>query len=145
MSKNIIRDGQTKAGYLELSEGRYEPMEFTYRPMLPETVETVEAFVAVNSQKDPVKTTHCVAAMVAKHIETWGEVEADGKPSPIIFENVRRLPFPVLNRLYRILAGLQASDPRPAATAPDPDYVQNLIAEVSGAAPIQNDEAQVKN
>lgn len=143
MSRNIIRDGQTKPGYMEAGEGRYEAMEFEFRPMLPETVETVEAFVAINSQKDPVKTAHCVAGNVAKHLAVWSEVEEDGKPTPITFENVRKLPFPVLNRLYRIVALLQASDLKPGASPKEAsDYVADLIAETSLA---ERDAANQKN
>lgn len=143
MSRNIIRDGQTKPGYMEAGDGRYEAMEFDFRPMLPETVETVEAFVALNSQKDPIKTAHCVAGNVAKHLQTWSEVEEDGSPSPITFENVRRLPFPVLNRLYRIVAGLQASDLKPGASPKETtDYVEELIAATTPGA---KDAASQKN
>ena len=146
MSKNIIRDHHTRDGYLEPDPGRHEGMEFSFRPMLPEQVETVEAYVTANSQRDPVKTAHCVAGNVAKQLTAWSEVDDAGKPEPIHFENVRRLPFPVLNRLYRIIALLQAPDLKPGATsAAAGDYVETLIAETTGIRPMAKDADNVKN
>lgn len=146
MSRNIIRDGHTRSGYLEADDGRYESMRFRFRPMLPEQVETVEAYVAANSQKDPVKTAHCVAGNVCKQLAEWSEVEPDGKPSVIHFENVRKLPFPVLNRMYRIIALLQASDKDPEGTPEEAkDYVEALIEETTGIRPMAKDADAVKN
>ena len=49
---------------------------------------------------------------------------------PITLANIRRLPYRVFNRLYRIIAGLAASDPLPDGQVDgeqEDNYVKALL------------------
>lgn len=138
MGSNVIRDGQTRRGYIAAVEQFYDAVEFSYRPMLPEDVEAVEA-EANKPGTDPKKGARIIAAATQKHLVSWSEVEGEGKtPAPIDFETVRRLRYPVLLKLYRIVAGLQAGDPPPdPKTIHEKSYGDQLLAEAEGKNPGQ--------
>ncbi len=132
---NIIRDGYTERGYIEAVEGMHESVLFTYRPMLPEDVEFVE-HEANKVGADPKKAVQLIAAQVSKQLVSWDQKEADGSDAPTDFETVRRLRYQVLNKLYRIIAGLVASDPKPNPSEREQrEAVDAIIAEAQGKAP----------
>ena len=134
---NIIRDGYTQRGYIEAVEGLHESVSFKYRPMLPEDVEFAEA-EANKIGGDPRKAVRLIAAKVSQQLIEWDQTEDDGKEAPTDFETVRRLRYHVLNKLYRIIAGLVASDPTPGASKKEQaDEVDAIIAEAAGQSPGQ--------
>ena len=132
---NIIRDGYTQRGYIAAVDGLHDAVQFEYRPMLPEEVEFTEAEVN-RIGGDPKKAVRLVAAQVQRHLVSWDQKDADAKDADITFDNVRRLRYPVLNKLYKIIAGLVASDPLPGGTERDErDEVTAIIAEAAGQPP----------
>lgn len=136
MSRNIISDGYTRRFYIEAVEGLHEELSGEYRPMLPEEVETLN--VAIDSAK-PKESVHLVAAAMFGKLVSWSEVEGEpGKEKPVTlsFEAIRRLPYPLLSRLRRIVAGTSPTDLRPNATPEETnDYLKGLQAAAAGIAP----------
>lgn len=143
---NVIRDGYTQKGFIEAVEGLHEAVQFEYRPMLPEQVELTEAEVN-KLGADPRKAVRLVAAQVSQHLIGWDQKESGGSEAPVDFETVRRLRYQVLNKLYKIIAGLIASDPLPGATKQEQgDDATAIIAEAEGKKPGQESlEVAAKN
>ncbi len=134
MSRNIIRDGYTRRGFIEAEDRLYDYLSFEYRPMLAEVVEMVEE--ASQRQETVKEGVRVVAAATAEHLVSWSEVEKDGEKVPHSVEEVRRLPFSMLNKLYRIVAGITPTDPIPDSTPKDSAlFVQDIIAKASGEGP----------
>lgn len=143
MSKNIIRDGYTRTGYIAAVERLHDELRFEYRPMLPEQVETLQD---ATEKKTPSEGIRLVAAALAKQITSWSETageDANATPVPINFEHVRRLHFSVINKLYRIVAGISPSDPVPEAKEAEQDeYVASLLASATEGRAIGVIEAE---
>lgn len=128
MSRNIIRDGQTRRGYIAAVERIYESLEFEYRPMLAEEVELTESVIQKGKPKEAVDF---VCAQLVQKLTTWSEVDENDKAVPISFDNIRRLPYGLLNKLYRVVAGLVPTDPVPNAAKEEQD---ELVARLIEAA-----------
>lgn len=136
MARNVIRDGYTRDGYIEASDGLYEAMTFKYRPMLPQE----ESAVSVAAGKNPGKEAVLLrAAAIQKALVEWDEVDESGAKVPITVENVRRLPPSLFWRLYGVISGNAPSDPLPKATKEEDDeYTTALLqAAADGVAPGQ--------
>lgn len=155
MSKNLIRDGYSRPGYIaqvnqdfngRQTELLHGELVFEYRPMLPEEVEELTA--AVDAAK-PKESIHLIAAEIARRLTKWSETETvkeDGKVDgkevekavDINFDTVRHLPYPLIYRLRNIITGTSASDLRPKATKEEQsDYVKGLQATMQGKPPGQ--------
>lgn len=106
-TKNIYRDGQTIDSYVAPVEGLHQGLTFKRRPMLAEEVEETESQIAKATPRQAVEIV--VLTVTAKLVE-WSEVTDDGKAAAITAGNVARLPYQLLNRVYRIVAGLTAGD-----------------------------------
>lgn len=136
MSRNVINDGYTRRFYIEAVEGLHEELSGEYRPMIPEEVETLN--VAVDAAK-PRDSVHLVAAAMFGKLVSWSEVEGESgkeKPVAISFDAIRKLPYPILTRLRRIVAGTSPTDLRPNASAEETDeYLKGLQAAAAGKAP----------
>lgn len=127
-TKNIIRDGQTRRGRIDEEPGLHEGLSFQYRPSLPEEVEQIEAAAQKEKPKDGVRL---IAAFCADRLVDWSE--ADGDPN---FENVRRLPFDLFNKLYKVLVGMRATDPIEDPTKEEEDEeIAALRAQSEGKSP----------
>ena len=139
MSRNVIRDGQTRAGYIAARDRLHDFLRFQYRPMLAEDVELTE--VESSKGEDPRKGVRLIAAQVVQRLESWSEEDEQGQAVPIDLEAVRRLRYPVLLALYKIVAGLRASDPDPDSTgqqdAAADDLATDIIRQAEGKAPGQ--------
>lgn len=148
MSRNIIpiRDGYTRAGYIEAVPRLHEELVFEYRPMIPEEVEQLNDAL---SRAQPTQVTHRVAAAVFTHLKSWSEVDESGKPVPLSFEAIRLLPYPMLSQLRRIIEGTMPSDLRPGAVPESEEaneYVASLNAVIGGKMPgIEQVVADQKN
>ena len=113
--------------------------------MFPHEVESVER--TIGNESDAEASVNIMSVALADHLVVWSElVEAGGK-RPINWEAISRLHYAVLNRLYRIVAGLDASDPIPQATKDQSNgYADSLRAKMRGKAPgAEESEADSKN
>ena len=106
-TKNVFRDGQTLAGYIAPVEGLHEGLRFTRRPMLAEDVEEAEAQIV---KATPRQAAGIVTLTIVAKLVSWSEVDDAGKPLPINAKTVGGLPYQLLTRTYRIIAGLAPSD-----------------------------------
>jgi len=128
-TSNLVRDGQTRNGKVDAEDGLHDGLSFSYRPCLPEEVETIESQAA--KEGNPRAAVRLIAAFVADRLGTWSE--ADGDPT---FENVRRLPFDLFNKVYRVVVGMRASDPVDQPTKEEEDeLVAALRSQVDGTPP----------
>lgn len=105
----IVRDGFTQRGYIKAVEGLHGELRFTFRPMLPEDVEVLEAFRDRYGVTSPDKARAKIAIETFKRLAGWS-VMADGKPLPLSEGNVRRMRMPLQSKLYHIVACLSATD-----------------------------------
>jgi hypothetical protein len=113
MSRNIIKDGYTRNGYIAAIEHYHDELGFTYRPMLPDQTEVFmrDEF----KQRAPKEATLLTAAALKGQLQSWTETDKAGKPEPITVENLAALPWIVFNRLFNIVAGFSGSDAPPTA------------------------------
>lgn len=108
MSRNVIDDGYTEAGYIAAVERLHDALDFRFRPML---YDEAEVFCRPEFQRlTPAEARATVARAVTGHLAEWSEVDAEGQPRPITAEVVGRLRYTVLNRLLNIIAGLTPAD-----------------------------------
>jgi hypothetical protein len=144
MSKNVFRDGQTRRAYIAAVERLHDDLAFSYRPMLPEEVEITEAAL---TSKEAKKAVEIIVAQVVRHVVEWSEVDDHDKPQPVSVRNVRHLPYQVLNKLYKIIAGLMPSDPLPDGAPKDDqdDYLADVLREAEGKMPIEAVSGAAKN
>jgi len=132
MSQNLIgiEDGYTRDGYLAGSDGRYEAIRFTYRPMLPNEVTQYERKCSNDTKGD---TGDMGAAIVTKHLRSWSEVDDAEKPVPLEFNNVRRLhPF-LLIAVENIIKGYIPSDRDPDKSTDK--ETEDAVASILGESP----------
>ena len=83
---------------------------FTYRPLLTarrDAVARLEGDAFANG----------AAKELAKQLKTWS-ASVGGKPLPLTEANVRAAKPRLFNKLWLIVAGYRASDPRPEAETP---------------------------
>lgn len=101
----IIRDGFTQEAYIAERPGLHGELRFSYRPMLPESVDDIEAH---RSTKKGSEDTKLVAAAVADRIVRLEDgVGTEIEPT---VESVRRLRYGILYKVYNIIAGFEPSD-----------------------------------
>ena len=130
MPSNLIRDGQTRRGFIEGAEGIHEWVRFEYRLMSPETVETLDACVMKQPPRQMVAT---IAEQVAKHLVAWSET-LDGQSVPITAANFAMMPVPIFNRILQIVQGRRAPDPDPSDEPQDGETFESIATGESPAA-----------
>lgn len=124
MSKHIIGDGYTRGGYVEAVDRLHDSLAFKFRPML---AEEVDAVAEVAESKPAKEKSRLIRAVIAKQIVEW-DVEDGGGTVAVSVENVRRLPWRVVNQLYNMVAGLVPVDANPkAGDEAEPTIVDNII------------------
>lgn len=118
-NRNVIRDGMELPGYIAATPGVHGECRFKYRPMLAEHVEEVEYQRDVLHDK-PKESTKLIAENVTKQVVAWGEVDQDGNAIAVTLDAIMHLRHQVLGRMYRIIAGLTASDKDPSGDDGEP-------------------------
>lgn len=106
----VIRDGFTQTGYIRENPGLHGELRFSYRPMLPEAVDDIEAHRRVKKGSDDTKLV--IAAISERLVSLQQD---DGTDLEATAENVRRLRYSLLYRVYNIIAGIEATDVDPKA------------------------------
>jgi hypothetical protein len=138
-TRNRIVQGYTRKGYIAPREGIHEGLEFTYEPMLPQTVSRLDDAI---EKEQGEKQALVIARELARHMKEWSEIDENGKPVPIDTENVRRLPFILHNTLHQIMAGILASDTptnQPMHCSDDDDIQSLLEGEPPGIAAVETE------
>ena len=116
--QNFIDDGYTQAGFIAAREGMHDDLRFTYRPMLPEEVDKVQA---VLEREDVLASHAAIRGVLIDKLKDWSD------KLPITADSLRRLRPVLWNRIYLIVAGRQPSDPDPTAT---PEQRDSWLADV---------------
>lgn len=125
MGTRLIHDGYTRDGFIDAVENDPDSLRFQYRPMLPEDV---DALLSESRVMPARQATKLLAAAVAERLVSWDAIAPDDTTATIDVEHVRSLPWRIFQRLYNVVAGLQASDPLPKAAKPQTDeMVQRLL------------------
>lgn len=125
---DIIRAGHIRVGYIAAVPRLHSALLFRYTPMTGDVVERSEAEIR---KLDDAKAWDFVAAQVTKHLRSWDEGGANAEP--INHETLRLMIHPKLFKLYRIIAGISASDAHPEVDS-DParvgvSYADEVLAE----------------
>lgn len=105
--QNIIREGVTQDGYIAEVEGIHGEESFTYRPMLGQHAEKYATDVRRLLDTDPERGYLEVAKVVAKYLKSWSE------PVEVSVDVLSKVRKTVLMKMYYIIRGDAASDPRP--------------------------------
>ena len=123
----IIREGMTREGFVDAVARLHGSLRFVYRPMLAEEVDTLNR--AIKDQPAAPGVVALAKAMAAKLV-SWSE------PETPTADMVRRVQWPVFNRLYAIIAGMAPSDPIPTPADADEDFIGGLVETIGkGQAP----------
>lgn len=131
-TRNVFRDGQTIPAYIAPVEGLHAGLSFERRPMLAAEVEETEAQIG---KATPRQAAEITTLAVTHKLVSWSEIDDKGSPLPINAANVGRLPYQLLVRAYRIIAGLSPTDlSRAQAEQTGPDEAAAYIARLKEAA-----------
>lgn len=142
-TRNVIRDGMTRRGRIDPIERLHDALEFEYRPMLAVEVEDVGNAIERATAAESINLT---AAAIADHLVSWSEVGENDKEIPPEFENIVRLSFTLLNKLYMILAGASPSALIPDATPEEQsEYILKLHERAARISPADAEEQTAGN
>ena len=123
---NLIPTGKSysELGFIEAVMGLYdEPLRFSFRPLLPE--EQADHFEKVQKLTGRAKQRRAEAHLTASRLVKWDQKDGHGdavEPTPV---NVLSLKPVLMNRLYGIVAGLDASDIDPEWALEDKTEIQD--------------------
>jgi len=140
-----IPDGYTRTAYVAAVEGQHPAVEFTYRPMLVDQVNSL----LILKDKHPERDVTVTADATARHLVAWDLVDPQGQPVAISPAGYRRLGWRLFWSIANIVMGLKPSDRRPGASHDDDESadVEQLLAAAMGEAPaaVAAEDADAKN
>jgi hypothetical protein len=117
---DFIDDGYTEEGYIKADEGVHGALEFTYRPMLPGQRD--KAMQHLRREPADYAAFHEAARKALAgtkdtpaRLVSWNLKDRDERPVPITEANVGRIRARLFDKLWFILIGELASDPKPGA------------------------------
>jgi hypothetical protein len=117
--QNFISDGYTELGYIAAVDGMHGKLRFTFRPLLPEEVDEVQA---VLSQDNVARSHEIIRGVLVRQVKSWSD------DLPVSADSLRTIRPSLWNRLYLIVSGQQPSDPDPEATAEERSgWVQDVL------------------
>ena len=133
LSETFIPDGYTRSGYIAGVDRLHGALEFEYRPMRSDTVNQIRKALAKFSE-EPVKSATAMRASMAQHVVSWdAKNPKDGSDVKCTIDAIRCLQPALADKLYFVLAGIDASDPKPNATDSETeDWAEQVIREASG-------------
>lgn len=125
MSRNVIRDGQTRRAALKPVPRQHDGLVFSYRPMLAADFQVSEA--AIGEVRRPEDGVKVLAKVLADHIKEWSEEDEKGNPLPITQKNWERMPYGMMRQVYMICAGFTPSDEIEDNDREESDRVTQLL------------------
>ena len=109
-----VDDGWTFRGFIEAVPNLNPDIRFTYRPCVPEERSDIVEKLA---DKPAKIQDQLLARALAARIKSWDIKGESGEPAPITGDFVRRLQFPLFDRLTGIVIyGNRISDTDPQWT-----------------------------
>ncbi len=106
----IPNDGYTEKVYLKGIPRLTSDVRIEVRPML---VEERSVYSRAASSLGPAETNQKAAGVIRERLVSWDLKDAKGQPVPITHENILRLKPALFERLFSIIAGLDAGDEDP--------------------------------
>lgn len=143
MTRNTIRDGQTRKAAIAPTEGLNEGLTFEYRPLLPIEFQKIEDAVAKQNRNDKShEAVRIIADVLAQKVVAWSEETADGKPVPISSKAWLAMPFPLIKATYDIISGYRPSDAleNDGDEADETVRVEQLLEGMSGRDAVEADQ-----
>jgi hypothetical protein len=103
----LIHDGFTAEGKYPAGKHGLGAVEFAYRPALAEDV------YAFQKQAKPTGAAHCQAIcnVLLKHLISWTVKSRGGEVAPLSLDNLKRLPYPILEHLIDTVFGVGPDAP----------------------------------
>lgn len=126
------RDGQNRTSAVDPVERLHEGIVFVHRYVPPEDAEELQKEVQESkSHKDGYRK---MCYVIAKKTESWSE------DCEISFDNCRVLPKMLAMAMYRIIIGVQPSDPLPSDSVDkdSTDETERLEAILGGTNPTED-------
>jgi len=108
MSKNIIRDGYTRKGRIDGRHTGHDSIDFEYRPLMATETANLDSKL---TGRDGARDVRLIAGVLSGKVTSWSECKDDGTPEPVTADSLAKMPFPLLNAMHRIVAGIIPSDP----------------------------------
>lgn len=126
--RSYIADGYTESGYIAEKPGIYEAVHFKYRRMLHGAL----ARVRDKMNQGNLDGAKAVYPELAEHLKEWDvkEYDKDGKEVGTLklgVKEVARLAPQLVEKLFNIIAGYQASDVEPSSDKPQRDEIDELL------------------
>jgi hypothetical protein len=107
---SYIDDGYQESGYIAADEGLHGPLTFTYRPVLVQTRDTLNALIARDTP-DTETFVRKVTEQLAKSVIEWS-LRNKGELVPINADTMRRVRPRLLDKLWGVVSGARRSDTR---------------------------------
>lgn len=137
-----FHDGYTVDGYIDGVDRLYPAVRFRFRPMLTQNRAVIDNQISLS--RDPRKTESIAAQVICAQLEAWDLVKPDGETIKLTVSEVLRIPPALMNRLYRVVMGMDPPDEDP--DVPDAQRDDNADEAVTAALAGQTPEdAAAKN
>lgn len=126
--RSFIADGYTESGYIAEKPGIYEAVRFKYRRMLHGAL----ARVRDRMNQGSLDGAKAVYPELAEHVKEWDVKEYDKDEKEvgtlkIGVKEVARLAPQLVEKLFNIVAGYQASDMERSDDKPQRDEIDELL------------------
>lgn len=112
-TSNTIPDGYTAERFIQGVPGIYSDVRVKCRLMLHS-----ERYVSSDaiSRAKPAESSDIIVKFLCKYLKDWDLKGSDGSTVKIGFDTVRLIQPLLIERLYRVISGLDAGDLDPAKT-----------------------------
>jgi len=148
MSRNVIRDGQTRRGKIEAVSGQHDEIVFEFRPMIAEETEQAN-YLSEQATERTGNAGDGVAIVIdeiAKHLVSWSEVDEKGRAIEPSVANVRQLSLTLVRKLFLVING---SIPSGVVPKPTDDELAERLAKIresaAGVSAAESEHEQTKN
>lgn len=107
---NFIEDGYTEAGYIAEEPGIHNDLTFSFRPIMVAKRDALNALYLTDRHEEAISK---VSEEMSRSIQSWSLVDTKGQPVVRSAANMRRIKPRLFDKLWQVLCGMKASDPRP--------------------------------
>lgn len=143
-----FHDGYTADGYIAGVDRLYPSVRFRFRPVLTQNRAVIDSQMPAGG--DPRKSETLAATVICAQLESWDmqKPKTMGSDELVAIEleasEVLRIPPALMNRLYRVVMGIDPPDEDPEASDDkrDNDAAEDIQAALAGMSP---EDAAAKN
>ncbi len=105
---DFIDDGYTENGHIDAEAGIHGPLDFEYRPMVPQVQARTLA------KKDGDEFINAMSKELAGEkdalVKSWSLMNSKKESVPVTEANIKRLRPRLYDKLWQVVAGVRASD-----------------------------------